>query len=110
MSARRPGAWLDVAYHRRGLGPASVRAHPAWRGTGLGEQLQEIVLEAIAEARELPDAVPRVPGLTVSQGVRRRVVPKFPYALVYFVEAKVLNVVAVAHTSRRPGYWVERLP
>ena len=42
-------------------------------------------------------------------GTRRYVFPTFPYSLVYFLEAQVVHVVAVAHEKRRPGYWRERL-
>lgn len=41
-------------------------------------------------------------------GTRRYLLPKFPYSLVYFVEHGVINVVAVAHHRRRPGYWAKR--
>ena len=40
---------------------------------------------------------------------RRYVFPRFPYSLVYFIEGDLLNVVAVAHEKRRPGYWRKRL-
>ena len=33
---------------------------------------------------------------------------RFPYSIVYRHEADFLRVIAVAHQSRRPGYWVER--
>lgn len=42
-------------------------------------------------------------------GTRRYVFPTFPYSLVYFVERDVVNVVAVAHDKRKPGYWRKRL-
>src|SRR6185436_15268320 len=42
-------------------------------------------------------------------GTRRYVFPTFPYSLVYFVENDTLNVVAVAHDKRKPGYWRNRL-
>jgi toxin ParE1/3/4 len=42
-------------------------------------------------------------------GTRRYVFPTYPYSLVYFVDDDVLNVVAVAHEKRRPGYWRKRL-
>ncbi len=29
----------------------------------------------------------------------------FPFSLVYVVRGEILFVVAVAHQSRRPGYW-----
>lgn len=42
-------------------------------------------------------------------GTRRYVFPTFPYELVYLPEDDVINVVAVAHEKRRPGYWRKRL-
>ena len=42
-------------------------------------------------------------------GTRRYVFPTYPYSLVYFVEEDVVNVVAVAHDKKRPGYWRKRL-
>ena len=33
---------------------------------------------------------------------------KFPYTLVYRVHGGVIMVIAVAHQSRHPGYWVGR--
>jgi hypothetical protein len=32
----------------------------------------------------------------------------FPYSLVYRIQGDEIRIVAVAHHSRRPGYWVER--
>jgi toxin ParE1/3/4 len=40
---------------------------------------------------------------------RRYVFPRYPYSLVYFLENDVVNVVAVAHENRRPGYWRKRM-
>ena len=42
-------------------------------------------------------------------GTRRYVFPTFPYSLVYFLEHQIVNIVAIAHEKRRPGYWQERL-
>jgi toxin ParE1/3/4 len=33
---------------------------------------------------------------------------RFPYWLVYMVSEDEIRVLAVAHHSRRPGYWKER--
>ena len=32
----------------------------------------------------------------------------FPYSLVYRLQGNVIRIIAVAHHSRRPGYWVGR--
>ncbi len=42
-------------------------------------------------------------------GTRRIVIRDFPYLLVYRERPGVIQVIAVAHTSRRPGYWRGRL-
>ena len=41
--------------------------------------------------------------------LRRVLVPRFPYGLLYRVEPERLLVVAVAHLQRRPGYWRSRV-
>jgi len=41
-------------------------------------------------------------------GARRLVVHGFPYEVVYRVRGEVLEVLAVAHLRRRPGYWRDR--
>lgn len=32
----------------------------------------------------------------------------FPYSLIYRLQVDVIRVIAVAHHSRRPGYWIAR--
>jgi len=44
-----------------------------------------------------------------AEGVRKRVLRNYPYALVYRLEEDMVEVLACAHTSRRPGYWKDRL-
>ncbi|HUY35821.1 MAG TPA: type II toxin-antitoxin system RelE/ParE family toxin [Pirellulales bacterium] len=41
-------------------------------------------------------------------GTRRYRLRRFPYLVVYRVSGSVVQIVAVAHTSRRPGYWRKR--
>ncbi len=43
-------------------------------------------------------------------GVRTWALKRFPYTLVYRVEGDLITVIAVAHQSREPRYWVDRLP
>ena len=40
---------------------------------------------------------------------RRYLLRRFPYILVYRERDNEIQVVAVAHTSRKPGYWKKRL-
>jgi hypothetical protein len=41
--------------------------------------------------------------------VRFRLVDRFPYQIVLELRRESVLVLAVAHTSRRPGYWRRRV-
>ena len=47
-------------------------------------------------------------GLEVRPEIRRRILRRFPYVVLYAVEDDEVVVVAVAHQKRRPGYWAGR--
>ena len=49
-------------------------------------------------------------GHRFSRRLRRILVQRFPYGLLYRVETERIVVVAVAHARRRPGYWRHREP
>jgi toxin ParE1/3/4 len=38
-------------------------------------------------------------------GRRRYLLKRFPYSLVYTISVEEIRILAVAHHSRRPGYW-----
>jgi hypothetical protein len=39
---------------------------------------------------------------------RRRLLTRFPYVVFYEVVDDAVEVIAVAHAKRRPGYWLHR--
>ena len=41
-------------------------------------------------------------------GTRRYLLKRYPFSLVYLETAKEIQVIAVAHAKRRPGFWKER--
>jgi toxin ParE1/3/4 len=51
---------------------------------------------------------PRLGSPWRGRGRRRYLMKHFPYALVYTVSGEEIRVLAVAHHSRRPGYWAHR--
>ena len=51
----------------------------------------------------LPEAWP-----PYDHGTRRYLLQRFPFSVVYRVEARRVVIVAVAHARRRPGYWKSR--
>ena len=58
------------------------------------------------------DEIERFPTIGQAQGGRFRslLVQGFPYIVVYQDRPEECLIVAVAHTSRRPGYWRKRIP
>ncbi|MBX7246958.1 MAG: type II toxin-antitoxin system RelE/ParE family toxin [Candidatus Sumerlaeaceae bacterium] len=41
--------------------------------------------------------------------IRRTILPRFPFGIIYSVEAEKIIVIAVMHLKRRPNYWRKRL-
>ncbi len=75
------------------------------RRPGLGAEFVGAVEHAMNAAANAPLAAAAWPG---SRRHRRRVMERFPYILVYELRDDAIEFVAVAHTSREPGYWLKR--
>jgi len=70
---------------------------------GLGALFNAAIEEAVKRAVAFP-----LTGSPASKSTRRMFVKNFPFAVVYRVDAEGIVIFAVAHHSRRPGYWRER--
>lgn len=44
----------------------------------------------------------------IEPGLRRSLLARFPYGLIYTVEEQSVIVIAVAHLHREPRYWMDR--
>jgi plasmid stabilization system protein ParE len=42
-------------------------------------------------------------------GTQRIVLSRYPYSIVYRERLHEIQIVAIAHAKRRPGYWTKRL-
>ena len=88
---------------------AEVTAAADWyeqEREGLGDDLlaeADRVLNAIAAS---PTTWSLVPG---SKIVRRFLFTRFPYVAYFVIRDEYVLVLAFGHTSRRPGYWRNRL-
>lgn len=82
----------------------AVRWHED-RRPGWGGRLFDAVSGALALIESYPDiGLPRR-GRLPSRQLKVR---GFPYIVAYRVRQDAVYIVAVAHTSRRPGYWKDR--
>lgn len=45
----------------------------------------------------------------IEPGIRRCLLARFPYALIYGVDQETIVVIAVSHLHQRPRYWADRV-
>lgn len=96
------------------------RFHPAAReeldaaGERYDEQLPGLSLEffdavedAISLIVERPVAWQKADTIA-GREIRRFVMRRFPFAVVYYVDDDIVRIVAVAHGRQKPGYWRSR--
>ncbi len=59
--------------------------------------------DAVYRVRESSDRYPEI-----DEDIRRCMVRKFPYTILYSIEQDYLLIIAVMHCSREPNYWKDR--
>jgi plasmid stabilization system protein ParE len=75
------------------------------RSAGKGIEFLDEIDRAVRLVLAYPFAAPEI-----EPGIRRCLVARFPYALLYGLDGNTVVVVAVTHSHRRPDYWIDRLP
>jgi len=71
--------------------------------SGLGQSFKEEVRKSALRISEYPKA------WSIERGeVRKCLLHRFPYKLLYSVEEDHILVIAVAHQHRKPDYWFDR--
>ena len=94
-----------------------IRVHPEaqleaeaaveWYGQRTPHAAGRLVVElrsALERIQQSPNQFPKLAFQT-----RRMVLGRFPYLVVFRETQTEIEIVAVAHGRRRPGYWRERL-
>ncbi len=92
---------------------AEVLEHIDWyeaRRPGLGDEFADEVERAVELIATRPHTWPYYPLPRARMlGVRHLSIERFPFSIVYVPFDDVLFVAAVAHMSRKPGYWLRRV-
>lgn len=79
----------------------------AWfeeRAEGKGLEFLDELDRVVRLVKTFPFASPQI-----EPEIRRCLFARFPYSLVYGVDADIIVIIAVANTHRVPHYWVDRL-
>lgn len=74
------------------------------QSAGLGHRFLNEVERICISILKQPNA-----GTVLRENVRRRILRRFPFSLLYIVETKEVQVLAVVDMRRKPDYWVARL-
>jgi plasmid stabilization system protein ParE len=70
---------------------------------GLGQEFALALRERLEAVRAHPEASP-----VVYRGIRRAMVPRFPYLIFYVARPERVAVLAVVHHARNPAVWPRR--
>jgi len=71
---------------------------------GLGYEFLDEVDRVVHRIKTYPESCAEL-----VSGLRRALVNRFPYGLIYGQDADTIVIVAVAHLHREPRYWIARL-
>jgi len=94
-----------------------VEYHPAARAeihnaaNCYDNRVQGLGLEFLLEVRFAESQIIRYSGMwPIYEGdTRRYLLKKFPFSIIFFVASNKIQIVAVAHCRKKPGYWKKRL-
>ena len=95
---------MKVSFH-----PAARREllkHNKWyrdRSLSAAAGFEREIDHAIARIQDAPERYP-----LTKRGRRRFVLLEYPFNLIYRIHEQQIQIIAVAHQSRRPEYWLRR--
>lgn len=74
------------------------------KNAGLGERFKKAVRASLQIIELYPEAGPEV-----RPNIRKILLNRFPYKLIYSHTGQGLYIIALAHNRRAPTYWVNRM-
>jgi plasmid stabilization system protein ParE len=73
------------------------------REPGLGSEFAAELVSAVERILSHPQAWP-----VIDAGVRRALLRRYPYGVMYAIQDDTIFILAVMHLHRSPGYWKPR--
>lgn len=94
-----------VEYHQGAI--ADVKSAVSW----YQKRSAKAALDFIQELQRAADTIRKTPARWPlgKNNTRRFLLWRFPFSIIYSEHESVITIWAVAHGSRRPEYWTERL-
>lgn len=79
----------------------------AWydsQSPSLGIQFLDDIDRAIRRIAAYP-----LSSVEIEQGLRRCLLSRFPYGIIYGIDSETIIIIAIAHLHREPRYWIDRM-
>jgi hypothetical protein len=76
---------------------------------GLGDDFLAELQKAFDRIRDTPQRFSVLEHYAGPHEIRRCLLGRFPYVVIFLCRSQDLLVVAISHVRRRPLYWLERL-
>ncbi|WP_029146685.1 type II toxin-antitoxin system RelE/ParE family toxin [Methylophilus sp. 5] len=73
------------------------------RQIGLGKQLNQEIKSTVELIKAHSQA-----WIIIGNNIRRTLVRRFPYGVLYTVEKDEIHILAIMHLNREPNYWKDR--
>lgn len=80
----------------------------AWYEARQGGLGAELIVEVDVKVEILRSAPQQFPVWEHHRAFNRALIERFPYALLFRFTDDLVFIFALAHTSRQPGYWLNR--
>lgn len=74
------------------------------QANGLGQLFLSSLETAVNSIIDNPNAWP-----TIRSKIRKRIVSKFPYSILFRVDSNEIVIMAIMHQRRRPDCWLDRI-
>ncbi len=75
---------------------------------GLGDEFSNALDRSVRDILSDPTRLPRLETAPKTIDVRRILMDRFPYKVIFEIVGDEVVILAVAHGSRRPNYWIKR--
>ena len=74
----------------------------------LSEELLCRFSDSVSNIERNHENHPRLETLTTDLNIRRSILKRFPYMIVFEILADEIRILAFAHTASQPNYWMDR--